>query len=118
MKENKTKEGVNVTESGLQYRVIEEGKGPHPRRNSTVRFKYVIRDIDGNRIGQETDKPISSRLDRVIEGVSESLQLMSPGAKYEICIPWDLAYGEKGTGRIPPFSVLIYDLELLTIEEY
>lgn len=118
LKDNQSKEGVIVTASGLQYRVIKEGEGRHPREKSKVQCKYTLQNIDGEFLDRQLDEPITILTDSAIKGFSEAIQLMTPGSKYEVCIPWDLAYGEKGLNDIPPYSVLIFNIELVRIVEY
>lgn len=118
LEENKKDERVVVTDSGLQYRVIKEGKGRKPREKSVVEYKSKAKDVNGETLFDYTDSPKQTGVNRVIKGMSEALQLMSPGAIYEICIPWDLAFGEKGNDYMPPYTVMIEELELIDIIEY
>lgn len=112
-------DGMVSTESGLVYRVIKPGTGPKPTANSKVRVNYTGRFING-RVFDSTaqrDGPAILSPSGVIPGWSEALQLMSVGAKWELHIPWNLAYGERGRqGAVPPYSTLIFELELLGIE--
>lgn len=116
LEENKQKEGIIVTESGLQYRVIKEGKGLNPNADSKVECKYVAKDIDGNVIDCAKEEPAIILPRHMIKGFAEALMLMKPGAEYEIFVPSDLAYGEKGTSMIPPFMVLVYEIVLIRFE--
>lgn len=113
--ENAKKEGVKTTESGLQYKVIREGAGESPKATDTVVVNYEGKLIDGKVFDSsyERGEPISFPLNQVIPGWTEGLQLMKPGAEYELYIPSDLAYGEAGNPEIEPNSVLIFKVELL-----
>lgn len=118
LEENKTKEGVIETGSGLQYRVISEGSGKNPTINDTVETHYEGKTIDGNIFDSSIKRgtPISFPLNGVIKGWQEGLQLMKEGAKYEFFIPSDLAYGEAGSGgAIGPYETLIFEVELLKV---
>ncbi|ACT05659.1 peptidylprolyl isomerase FKBP-type [Dickeya chrysanthemi Ech1591] len=115
---NAAKEGVNSTESGLQFRVLTQGDGEIPARQDRVRVHYTGRLIDGTvfdssvQRGQPAEFPVSG----VIPGWIEALTLMPVGSKWELYIPQNLAYGERGAGAsIPPFSALIFEVELLEI---
>lgn len=116
--ENKKKPGVTVTESGLQYRVLRRGSGKNPKINDSVKVHYRGTLIDGKEFdsSHSRGKPAVFPVNRVIPGWTEALQLMNSGAKYELVIPSDIAYGSRGTGSIPPHSVLIFEVELLGIE--
>lgn len=116
--ENKTKEGVQVTESGLQYEVIEEGTGATPTTASTVRVHYEGRLTDGQVFDSSIARgePIEFPVTGVIAGWTEALQMMKEGAKYKLTIPAELAYGAQGAGAmIKPFSVLVFDVELIAV---
>lgn len=114
---NAKKDGVTVTASGLQYRVLTAGSGDSPQATDTVRVHYEGRLISGDVFDSsyQRGEPVSFPLNGVIPGWSEGVQLMTPGAKYEFTIPAALAYGPSGTGPIPPNSVLVFDVELLEI---
>ncbi|MCK3658349.1 peptidylprolyl isomerase [Pasteurellaceae bacterium Pebbles2] len=116
--ENAKKDSVKVTESGLQYEILTEGTGEKPSRESTVRVHYTGKLIDGTTFdssvvrGTPAEFPVSG----VIAGWTEALQLMPVGSKWRLTIPHNLAYGERGAGQsIPPFSVLVFEVELLDI---
>jgi len=117
--ENKTMPGVKVTESGLQYKVLTEGKGARPSASSTVEVHYTGRLLDGTVFDSSVKRgqPAVFRLDGVIAGWTEALELMPVGSKWELYIPPSLAYGENGAGNvIPPNSTLIFEVELLSIK--
>ncbi|MBK6965930.1 MAG: FKBP-type peptidyl-prolyl cis-trans isomerase [Bacteroidales bacterium] len=116
---NKTKEGVVALPSGLQYKVIKEGTGDKPKPEDIVEVHYTGTMIDGTVFDSSVERgePIKFPLNGVIPGWTEGVQLMSPGAKYMFYIPAALAYGDKGAGPIPGGSVLIFEVELLSIEK-
>ncbi|MBR8534669.1 FKBP-type peptidyl-prolyl cis-trans isomerase [Carboxylicivirga sediminis] len=115
--ENATKEGVQTTESGLQYKVIEEGTGASPLATDEVKVHYKGSLINGEVFdSSEGSEPISFPLNRVIPGWTEGLQLMKEGGKTIFYIPYQLAYGERGAGQvIPPYSALIFEVELIKV---
>ncbi|MBP7934295.1 MAG: FKBP-type peptidyl-prolyl cis-trans isomerase [Phycisphaerae bacterium] len=116
---NKTKEGVKTTASGLQYKVIKEGTGAQPKDTDTVKVHYTGKLLNGNVFDSSVDRgqPATFQANRVIKGWTEALQLMKVGSKWELTIPSELAYGPNGSGaRIPPNSVLVFEVELLNIE--
>ena len=115
--ENAEKDGVNVTDSGLQYRVIERGDGPRPSSNDRVRVHYRGTLVDGTEFDSsyQRNEPTEFPLDGVIPGWTEGLQLMPVGSKFEFVIPHELAYGERGGGSIPPSATLIFEVELLDV---
>ena len=115
--ENAKKDGVTVTASGLQYRVITEGAGDAPKATDTVKVHYEGRLISGDIFDSSIARgePVSFPLNGVIPGWSEGVQVMKVGSKFEFTIPSALAYGPSGTGPIPPNSVLVFDVELLEI---
>lgn len=117
--ENATKEGVQVTASGLQYKVINQGDGPMPSDGDTVRVHYKGTLVDGTEFDSSYSRgePAEFPVNAVISGWTEALQLMNVGAKYELYIPADLAYGPGGTGPIGPNAALIFEVELLAIVE-
>ena len=116
--ENKIKEGVQTTESGLQYKVLSMGEGAKPAASNTVKVHYRGTLLDGTEFDSSyaRNEPISFALDRVIAGWTEGVQLMPVGSKFIFYIAPDLAYGEAGGGPIPPNSTLIFEVELLDIE--
>jgi len=116
--ENKKKDGVQVTASGLQYKVIQMGNGEKPTETSTVKVHYKGTLIDGKEFDSsyKRNQPAEFPLNQVIKGWTEGLQLMPVGSKFEFYIPYNLAYGEEGREPvIPPASVLIFEVELLDI---
>jgi FKBP-type peptidyl-prolyl cis-trans isomerase FklB len=117
--ENKKREGVQVTASGLQYEVLEATIGQKPKATDKVKVHYEGTLIDGTVFDSsyQRGESISFPLNGVIEGWTEGLQLMSVGSKYKFFIPYQLAYGERGAGQqIPPYAALIFIVELLGIE--
>lgn len=117
--QNKKKEGVKTLPSGLQYRVIKEGKGKIPKTTDTISAHYKGTLIDGTEFDSslKTGKPASFPVNRVIPGWTEALQLMPVGSKWELVIPSDLAYGPNGyPPTIPPHSTLVFEVELIGIE--
>jgi len=113
---NRTKEGVTTLPSGLQYKVLKEGSGPKPSTTDSVTVHYRGTLIDGTEFDSSysRNEPATFPLNRVIRGWTEALQLMGEGAKWEIYVPPDLAYGERGAGaRIPPQSALVFEVELI-----
>ena len=123
--ENKTKEGVVTTESGLQYKIIKAGKGEIPTKSSTVKVNYKGTLIDGTEFDSSYNRkdkdgnaqPTTFRADQVIAGWTEALTMMPVGSKWELYIPQELAYGVRDAGKIKPFSALIFEVELLEIEK-
>ena len=116
--ENGKKKGVNTLPSGLQYKVITEGSGKKPGKTDTVTAHYRGTLINGTEFDSSyrRNKPATFRTDQVIAGWKEALQLMKEGAKWQLFIPPDLAYGNKKTGRIEPNSTLIFDVELISVQ--
>jgi FKBP-type peptidyl-prolyl cis-trans isomerase FklB len=115
LEENKSKEGVITLPSGLQYKVITEGKGAKPTASDKVKVDYTGTTIDGKEFDSsaKAGKPAEFPLRGVIAGWTEGIQLMPVGSKYIFYIPYDLAYGEQGrAGAIPPFATLIFEVEL------
>lgn len=118
LEENKTKEGVEVTESGLQYKVITSASGPTPAATSVVKVHYEGRLLDGTVFDSsyERGQPAEFPLNRVISGWTEGLQLMPVGSKFQFYIPSGLAYGDRGSPpAIGPGETLVFDVELLEI---
>jgi len=117
--ENKTKEGVQVTPSGIQYKVLVEGKGPKPSATDRVKVHYHGTLLDGTVFDSSVQRgePATFGLNQVISGWTEAIQLMPVGSKWIIYIPENLAYGARQSGAIPPFSTLTFEVELLDIEK-
>lgn len=115
---NAKREGVKTTASGLQYEVMTEGTGAKPTLQDKVKVHYHGTLIDGKVFDSSVDRgqPISFALGQVIQGWQEGVQLMTVGSKYKLFIPYNLAYGERGTNGIPGYSALIFEVELLGIE--
>lgn len=116
--ENAKREGVTVTDSGLQYEVLQTGDGEKPSASSTVRTHYKGTLINGDEFdssysrGEPTEFPVNG----VIAGWTEALQLMTVGSKWKLFIPYQLAYGEQGAGgAIGPYQALVFEIELLAI---
>lgn len=117
LESNKEKEGVKVTDSGLQYRVIEEGEGKKPGASDRVKVHYKGTLIDGTEFDSsyKRDEPAEFAVGGVIKGWQEGIQLMKEGAKYEFVIPAELAYGSIPRPQIPANSVLVFEVELLEV---
>ncbi len=117
MEENKKKDGVKTLPSGLQYKILVEGTGKTPKKTDTVTVQYRVTIVGG----KESDtfdtggKPQTMQVDKVIPGWTEALQLMKEGSKWQLFVPPNLAYGESGMGPVPPNTVLIFDVELISI---
>ena len=118
--ENAKKEGVVTTPSGLQYKVLTQGTGEIPQRTDKVKVHYEGRLIDGtvfDASAKHGTEPATFRADQVIKGWTEALTMMPVGSKWELYIPQDLAYGERQAGQIPPYSTLIFQVELVGIDK-
>ena len=117
--ENKGKEGVQTTASGLQYKVLTMGDGAKPVATDTVKVHYSGKLLDGTEFDSSyaRNEPISFALNRVIPGWTEGVQLMPIGSKFVFYIAPELGYGEGGGGPIPPNSTLVFEVELLDIEK-
>jgi FKBP-type peptidyl-prolyl cis-trans isomerase FklB len=115
--ENRSREGVVALPGGLQYKIIKEGAGPNPSPTDSVRIHYRAMFIDGTTFDQSYDRGITGiRLSNVIQGLAEGLQLMKPGAVFELYIPPELGYGDQDFANIiPGGSTLVYRVELLEI---
>ena len=120
LQENGEKEGITTTESGLQYRILKKGDGISPGRGDLVTVHYRGTFIDGTEFDSSYSKgtPQTVQTDGVIKGWIEALQMMKIGSKWEIFVPPHLAYGRGGLGgKIPPNKVLVFEIELLSIEK-
>ena len=117
--ENKSKPGIITTASGLQYQVITKGNGPLPTDTSKVKVNYHGTLIDGTVFDSSVDRkePVVFPVNQVIKGWTEALKLMPVGSKYKLFVPQELAYAGADRGAIKPFSMLIFDVELLSIEK-
>lgn len=118
--ENAKRKGVAVLPSGLQYEILKEGNGPKPTASSVVKTHYHGTLINGEVFDSSVDRgqPTSFPVNRVIAGWTEALQLMPVGSKWKLFIPYNLAYGERGAGgKIGPYSALVFEVELIEIEE-
>jgi FKBP-type peptidyl-prolyl cis-trans isomerase FklB len=118
--ENKTKEGVVETPSGLQYKVLVKGNGQVPQPTDKVQVNYEGRLVDGtvfDASAKHGDKPATFLPTQVIKGWTEALTMMPVGSKWQLYIPYELAYGSRDMGNIKPFSALIFDVELVGIEK-
>lgn len=118
--QNKTKEGVTVLPSGLQYKVVKAGTGKKPKATDTVVTHYRGTHIDGTEFDSSLrrNQPATFKVNGVIRGWTEALQLMEEGAKWILYVPAALAYGERGAGpQIGPHATLIFEVELISIQE-
>ncbi len=118
LEENKSKEGVKTTASGLQYKVLKEGNGPIPKETDTVKVNYRGTTIDGTEFDSsyKRGQPAEFPVNRVIKGWTEALLLMKVGSKYQLYVPAELAYGDRGAGSdIGPNAMLMFDVELISI---
>lgn len=117
--ENKKKEGVKTTSSGLQYKVIKEGTGKMPKATDTVTVNYRGTLIDGTEFDSsyKRNEPTTFPVNGVIPGWTEALQMMKTGSKYQLFIPANLAYGDRGAGQqIGPGATLIFEVELISVK--
>ena len=115
--ENKKRDGIQETASGLQYEVITMGTGPKPAAEEVVKVHYTGTLSDGTKFDSSVDRgePAVFGVNQVIKGWQEGIQLMPVGSKFKFYIPYELGYGEQGTGPIPPYSTLVFEVELLEI---
>ncbi|WP_140938938.1 FKBP-type peptidyl-prolyl cis-trans isomerase [Sphingobacterium lumbrici] len=115
---NKTNPNIKVTPEGVQYEILVQGEGAQPTVEDEVVVHYIGSLIDGNQFDSTHDRgqPLSLDLGRVIEGWKIGIPMMKVGSKYKFYIPQHLGYGERGTGQIPAFSTLIFEVELLEIK--
>ena len=118
LRDNGKRPGIITTASGLQYEILEEGNGKHPKATDRVKCHYEGRLIDGTVFDSSIRRgePAVFPLNGVISGWTEGVQLMAEGAKYRFYIPYQLAYGANGAGSsIPPYAALIFDIELIAV---
>lgn len=118
--ENKDKEGVITTPSGLQYKILVKGDGQVPQRTDKVKVHYEGRLVDGtvfDASAKHGTEPASFGVTQVIKGWTEALTMMPVGSKWQLYIPYELAYGDRNMGNIKPFSALIFDVELVGIDK-
>jgi FKBP-type peptidyl-prolyl cis-trans isomerase FklB len=118
LKENKKKEGMITLPSGLQYKVLREGSGKTPKATDEVTVNYKGALINGTEFDSsyKRGKPATFRVDGVIAGWTQALQLMKEGSKFRLVIPPELAYGSHDMGLIPPNSTLVFEVELLSVK--
>jgi len=117
--ENKKKDNITTTDSGLQYEVLTKGNGASPKATDKVTVHYVGTLLDGTKFDSSVDRgePATFGLNQVIAGWTEGVQLMKEGAKYRFYIPYNLAYGERGAPpNIPGFATLIFEVQLITVQ--
>lgn len=117
--QNKAKPGVVTTGTGLQYLVLKEGTGAYPKPTDKVKVHYTGTLLDGTKFDSSLDRgePAVFGVTQVIKGWTEALQMMKAGSKWRVFIPSELAYGEQGQRTIPPNSILIFEIEMLSIEK-
>lgn len=116
--DNKSKEGIRTTDSGLQYKIVDQGKGKTPTTADRVTVHYTGKLVDGTIFDSSVQRgqPSTFRVNQVIPGWTEALQLMKEGDKWELYIPYSLGYGERGyPPQVPPFSTLIFEVELMKV---
>ncbi|MFT7558140.1 MAG: FKBP-type peptidyl-prolyl cis-trans isomerase FklB [Flavobacteriales bacterium] len=116
--ENAKKDGINITDSGLQYEILTEGTGEKAKESSTVKTHYHGTLINGEVFDSSVDRgePAEFPVNRVIAGWTEALQMMPTGSKWRLFVPYQLAYGERGAGgAIGPYAALIFEVELIEI---
>jgi len=118
LEDNKKKDGVVTLPSGLQYKVLTDGSGKLPKATDTVTVNYRGTLVDGTEFDSsyKRGQPATFQVGKVISGWTEGLQLMKEGSKWQLFIPPQLAYGPRGSGRIPPNSTLIFEVELLAVK--
>ena len=118
--ENAIKPGVNVTQSGLQYKVLQEGHGQIATKDDEVEVKYEGKLVNGTIFDssyQRNPQTTKFKPTQVIKGWTEALTMMPEGSIWELYIPQNLAYGERGAGEIPPFSTLIFKVEVVKVNK-
>lgn len=117
LEKNAEKDGVKTTDSGLQYKAVEKGDGPKPKKSDSVKVHYTGKLLNGEVFdsSRERGKPVTFQLSQVIKGWTEGLQLMNEGSRYKLYVPAELAYGPGGNRSIGPNEALIFDVELLKV---
>ena len=120
LEENKKKEGIKTLPSGLQYKVLAQGSGKTPQATDSVTVNYKGTLVNGTEFDNsyKRGKPTTFQVGKVIKGWTEALQLMKEGSKWELFIPPELGYGNRGAGPVPPNSTLIFEVELISVSEY
>lgn len=115
--ENKLKEGIVETESGIQYQILKEGNGAKPTSTDRVKVHYHGTLLDGSVFDSSVDRgePVEFGVTEVIAGWTEALQLMPIGSKWKVYVPFNLGYGTRGSGPIKPYSTLVFEIELIDI---
>ena len=115
--ENKKRDGVQETASGLQYEVITMGTGAKPGAQDVVKVHYTGMLMDNTKFDSSVDRgePAEFGVNQVIQGWQEGIQLMPEGSRFKFYIPYELGYGEQGTGPIPPYATLVFEVELIEI---
>jgi len=114
--ENKTREGVVTLPSGLQYKVLKEGSGRKPTQTDAIECRYRGTLIDGTEFENSGEKPGTFKVSEVIPGWREALKLMSVGSRWQLFIPPQLAYAQRGSGRIGPNETIVFEMELVDIK--
>ena len=118
LEENKKREGIKTLPSGLQYKVLTDGPGKIPQKTDDVTVYYRGTFVDGTEFdsSRKRKEPATFQVDNVIPGWTEALHLMKEGSKWQLFVPSELGYGERGMGRTPPNSTLIFEVELISIK--
>ena len=117
LRKNAQRQGVETTPSGLQYEIVSHGTGPKPGPDSKVKVEYSGWLIDGTVFDETSDKPVVFRTSQVIEGWTEALQMMPVGSIWNIYVPYNMAYKDRGFGQIKPYSALCFRIHLMDIIE-
>lgn len=119
LNQNKAKEGVKTTASGLQYQVLKEGKGKKPSATDKVTVHYTGTLVTGQKFDSSHDRgqPAEFPVNGIIKGWQEALQLMAEGSVYKLVIPPELGYGAQAQPGIPPYSALVFDVELIKVQK-
>jgi len=117
LEENKKKEGIKTLPSGLQYKVLAQGSGKTPQATDSGTVNYKGTRVNGTEFDNsyKRGKPTTFQVGKVIKGWTEALQLMKEGSKWELFIPPELGYGNRGAGPVPPNSILLFEVELISV---